>query len=161
MWSSYLFTLPFKRSKCVTSFSSRKKEERERERQIMSRSSPTSVATPPPTPLPQPSRGSTAKWTKEEDSQLRAAVNAHTAKDWRVIAKQVPRRTEAQCMSRWKRVLKPGLIKGRWTAEEDAELVRLLKSHRKRHEGNDISWAAIATELGGGRLGKQCRERWT
>lgn len=46
--------------------------------------------------------------------------------------------------------------KGPWSAEEDAELLRLLKTQNP----NDIKWAKIAEGLGGGRLGKQCRERY-
>lgn len=45
---------------------------------------------------------------------------------------------------------------GPWSAEEDAELLRLLESQNPR----DIKWAKIAEGLGGGRLGKQCRERY-
>ena len=45
---------------------------------------------------------------------------------------------------------------GPWSAEEDAELLRLLESQNPR----DIKWAKIAEDLGGGRLGKQCRERY-
>ena len=45
---------------------------------------------------------------------------------------------------------------GPWSAEEDAELLRLLKAQNP----SDIKWAKIAEGLGGGRLGKQCRERY-
>jgi len=40
-----------------------------------------------------------------------------------------------------------------WTAEEDARLKALVASEGGR-------WAVISRELGGGRIGKQCRERW-
>lgn len=50
-------------------------------------------------------------------------------------------------------MLKPGLIKGPWTADEDAKVIRLVKLH-----GNK-KWSFIARQLKG-RLGKQCRERW-
>ena len=45
---------------------------------------------------------------------------------------------------------------GPWSTEEDAELLRLLKTQ----DPSDIKWAKIAEGLGGGRLGKQCRERY-
>lgn len=45
---------------------------------------------------------------------------------------------------------------GPWSSEEDSELLRLLKTQNP----NDIKWAKIAEGLGGGRLGKQCRERY-
>lgn len=50
-------------------------------------------------------------------------------------------------------MLKPGLIKGPWTADEDAKVIQLVKLH-----GNK-KWSFIARQLKG-RLGKQCRERW-
>ena len=48
------------------------------------------------------------------------------------------------------------LDSGPWSAEEDAEHLRLLKAQNP----SDIKWAKIAEGLGGGRLGKQCRERY-
>lgn len=50
-------------------------------------------------------------------------------------------------------MLKPGLIKGPWTEEEDRKVIDLVKIH-----GNK-KWSFIARQLKG-RLGKQCRERW-
>jgi hypothetical protein len=45
------------------------------------------------------------------------------------------------------------LIKGPWTPEEDATVVRLVRVHGTK------KWSLIARQLNG-RLGKQCRERW-
>jgi hypothetical protein len=56
-------------------------------------------------------------------------------------------------LHRWQKVLKPGLVKGPWTQEEDSKVVELVKLH-----GNK-KWSFIARQLKG-RLGKQCRERW-
>ncbi|KAF0905700.1 hypothetical protein E2562_008778 [Oryza meyeriana var. granulata] len=47
-----------------------------------------------------------------------------------------------------------GLVKGGWTREED-EVLRQMVSHHGDHK-----WAQIAKSLPG-RIGKQCRERWT
>ena len=58
-------------------------------------------------------RASTAKWTAEEDAQLCSIVEAHSAKDWRAIASNLPGRTDVQCLHRWKKVLRPGLKKGK------------------------------------------------
>mmetsp|Transcript_18103 Transcript_18103/g.42811 ORF Transcript_18103/g.42811 Transcript_18103/m.42811 type:complete len:386 (+) Transcript_18103:76-1233(+) len=48
------------------------------------------------------------------------------------------------------------MLKGRreWTEEEDQRLRELVQLHGVKR------WALIATEIGG-RIGKQCRERWT
>ena len=51
-------------------------------------------------------------------------------------------------------MLRPGLVKGPWTAEEDGRLVELVERHGVKR------WSFLAKELDSGRLGKQCRERW-
>jgi hypothetical protein len=43
------------------------------------------------------------KWTKEEDSTLRDAVEKHNGKDWAAISAFVPGRTKTQCWTRWRR----------------------------------------------------------
>jgi hypothetical protein len=98
-------------------------------------------------------RASMGKWTEEEDGLLRKAVSDYGGKSWKKIAACLPGRTDVQCLHRWQKVLKPGLIKGPWTSEEDALVVKLVKIH-----GNK-KWSFIARQLKG-RLGKQCRERW-
>ena len=45
------------------------------------------------------------------------------------------------------------IVKGPWTKEEDAKLKELVAIY------GACKWNSIALELGG-RLGKQCRERW-
>lgn len=93
------------------------------------------------------------KWTKEEDDILRIAVEENGAKNWKQIAKQLPERTEVQCLHRWQKVLKPSLVKGPWTAEEDQKVLELVKQYGAK------KWSLIASKLPG-RIGKQCRERW-
>jgi myb proto-oncogene protein len=98
-------------------------------------------------------RASMGKWTEVEDDLLRQAVTDFGGKSWKKIASRLSGRTDVQCLHRWQKVLKPGLIKGPWTPEEDAKVIRLVKLH-----GNK-KWSFIARQLQG-RLGKQCRERW-
>jgi hypothetical protein len=62
-------------------------------------------------------------------------------------------RTDVQCLHRWQKVLRPGLVKGPWTAEEDSKVSELVGKYGIK------SWSFIAKQLQG-RLGKQCRERW-
>jgi len=102
---------------------------------------------------PTKRRASMGKWTEDEDEQLRRAVKKHNAKNWKKIATDLPGRSDVQCLHRWQKVLKPGLIKGPWTPEEDATVIRLVKVHGQK------KWSYIARQLKG-RLGKQCRERW-
>jgi hypothetical protein len=98
-------------------------------------------------------RASMGKWTEEEDDLLREAVADYGGKSWKKIASRLSGRTDVQCLHRWQKVLKPGLVKGPWTQEEDTKVVELVKLH-----GNK-KWSFIARQLKG-RLGKQCRERW-
>jgi len=98
-------------------------------------------------------RASMGKWTEAEDELLRKTVHEHDGKNWKSIAKCLPGRTDVQCLHRWQKVLKPGLVKGPWTKEEDETVIQLVKKHGQKQ------WSFIAKQLQG-RLGKQCRERW-
>jgi hypothetical protein len=99
------------------------------------------------------------RWTKEEDVELKDAVEKHNGKNWEATAALVPGRTKIQCTNRWHDVLisksddTTGLKEGKWTKEEDSTLTDAVK----KHNGKD--WAAIA-ELLPGRTKKQCRGRW-
>jgi hypothetical protein len=95
-------------------------------------------------------RASMGKWTEDEDNQLRQAVKKHAGKNWKRIASHLRGRSDVQCLHRWQKVLKPGLIKGPWTPEEDATVIRLVKIHGQK------KWSFIARQLKG-RLGKQCK----
>ena len=92
-------------------------------------------------------------WTKDDDEKLKTLVEEHGSKNWDIIAKKMPGRSEQSCVSRWQKVLKPQLVKGPWTEEEDKKLMELVK------EVGAKRWTHIAGELPG-RNGKQCRERW-
>ena len=57
-----------------------------------------------------------------------------------------------QCLQRWQKVIKPGLVKGQWTIEEDAALTALVRQ-------GFVDWGKLALNMPG-RTSKQCRERW-
>lgn len=104
----------------------------------------------PPTPA------TPTKWLRDEDERLREAVARFGGKSWKLIAESLGNgRTDVQCLHRWNKVLKPGLIKGPWTPEEDSVLLGLIA----RYGVGKIRWCDIALHLPG-RIGKQCRERW-
>jgi len=98
--------------------------------------------------------GGTSRWTKEQDEALQAAVAKFDGRNWKAIAELVPGRDHVQCLQRWKKVLRPGLVKGHWSPEEDALLLQLIQDE-KMH-----SWAMVASKIKG-RTAKQCRERWS
>mmetsp|Transcript_8910 Transcript_8910/g.11594 ORF Transcript_8910/g.11594 Transcript_8910/m.11594 type:complete len:623 (-) Transcript_8910:2189-4057(-) len=93
------------------------------------------------------------KWTPIEDKKLRSAVKKFGEKNWKSIAEEVPGRNHVQCLQRWKKVLRPGLVKGHWTAEEDDQLRKVVKAGFK-------NWGEVAQKIEG-RTPKQCRERWS
>ena len=118
-----------------------------------SSTSTSSSAPSSPTSSPSPSKNN-GKWTESEDAVLRAAVAANSARNWKKIASSLSNRSDVQCLHRWQKVLRPGLVKGPWTADEDCRLVELIQQYGVRR------WSFLATQLHTGRLGKQCRERW-
>jgi len=93
------------------------------------------------------------KWTAEEDDLLRKYVPLYGEKQWRKISNHIQGRTSIQCLHRWTKILKPGLVKGPWTSEEDQKLMNWVK-----REG-PTKWAQASNFIIG-RSGKQCRERW-
>lgn len=93
------------------------------------------------------------KWTAEEDDLLRKYVPLYGEKQWRKIAEHVPGRNSIQCLHRWTKILKPGLVKGPWTPDEDQKLIIWVNT-----EG-PTKWAQCSAFIQG-RSGKQCRERW-
>ena len=98
-------------------------------------------------------RASMGKWSEQEDETLRQAVKEYGGKNWKKIASRLRGRTDVQCLHRWQKVLRPGLVKGPWTTEEDLTVARLVSKYGTK------KWSLIARQLNG-RLGKQCRERW-
>ncbi|RLO11152.1 hypothetical protein DYB28_009911, partial [Aphanomyces astaci] len=82
------------------------------------------------------------RWSKAEDESLRVAVERSGERNWKAIADQVVGRNHTQCLQRWTKVLKPGLIKGHWTPEEDAKLRALVAEGRK-------NWGQVAGQIPG------------
>jgi len=93
------------------------------------------------------------RWSKAEDELLRTAIAANGPRAWKQIAAKVPGRSHAQCLQRWSKVLRPGLIKGPWTTAEDEVLTHHVV------ELGWSSWTDISRAVKG-RTSKQCRERW-
>jgi hypothetical protein len=94
-------------------------------------SSDCSVISSPSQDLPKSGhpRSSNVIWTPEEDEKLRVAVILHKEKNWKKIAQTIGTKTPGQCSQRWRSALNPDVlrIKGRWTPEEDAKLIELVK----------------------------------
>ena len=92
------------------------------------------------------------KWTTEEDFLLISLADQYKEKHWKSISTHFPNKNPLQCFSRYKRI-RPGIIKGSWSKEEDAKIINLVKTYGK-------SWSKIA-KLFHSRNGKQIRDRYT
>ncbi|MDR1434985.1 MAG: hypothetical protein LBI77_01100 [Puniceicoccales bacterium] len=106
---------------------------------------------------PNPAKIQTRKpkihWNEAEDQQLISLVQEHGTGNWKVIADQIPGRSNKQCRIRWFDSLDPSKKSGHWTREEKQQLINLVQQNGT---GN---WPAIATQIAG-RTPKQCRDRW-
>lgn len=93
------------------------------------------------------------KWSPEEDELLRAYVEKFGEKKWKKISELMQTRSPLQCLHRWTKILRPGMIKGPWTFEEDQSLRQWVMTYGPN------KWS-LASRVIPGRNGKQCRERW-
>ncbi|NXO42896.1 SNPC4 protein, partial [Locustella ochotensis] len=93
-------------------------------------------------------------WTPEEDSMLLAAVKKYREKDWYKVRTEVPGRSDAQCRDRYLKALHWDVKKGKWSSEEEEQLIELVQKHGLGH------WSKIASELPH-RTGSQCRSKWS
>ncbi|CAN8197940.1 unnamed protein product [Coccothraustes coccothraustes] len=92
-------------------------------------------------------------WTPEEDAMLMAAVKKYRGKDWYKIRREVPGRSDAQCRDRYLKSLHWDVKKGRWSLEEEEQLIELVQKHGLGR------WSKIASELPH-RTGAQCLSKW-
>jgi hypothetical protein len=93
------------------------------------------------------------RWSPSEDNLLRKYVSSFGDKNWQKISDKIEGRSPLQCLHRWSKILKPGLIKGPWTKEEDSLLTEWVEAQGPN------KWAQAAAVIKG-RSGKQIRERW-
>lgn len=91
------------------------------------------------------------KWTKEEDLKLIKLAEKNKEKHWKEISKNFANKNPLQCFSRYKRI-KPGIIKGTWSKEEDDKILSLVNIYGK-------SWSKLA-KIMKSRNGKQIRDRF-
>jgi hypothetical protein len=90
-------------------------------------------------------------WTKEEDKVLLKKAKEYNYKNWKEVASFLPSRSDIQCSARYKRI-RPGIVKGTWTPEEDDNLLNLLRTFGK-------NWSLISKYMPS-RSGKQIRDRY-
>jgi hypothetical protein len=115
----------------------------------------------PETPLPSRlnfpdylSRHKTKQWTSVEDTRLLAGIHKYGTDKWQLVARYVGNnRTRSQCSQRWLRCLDPRISRSRWTAEDEAKLLKLVAEH------GDKAWLRVSAAFGN-RSDVQCRYRY-
>lgn len=91
------------------------------------------------------------KWTYEEDQILIKLAEQYGEKRWKDISFNFQNKNALQCFSRYKRI-RPGIVKGSWTKEEDRMILALVNQHGK-------CWSKISKAMTT-RNGKQIRDRF-
>lgn len=114
----------------------------------------TSTEEQPTEPLHEPQL-KIKRWSSEEDDLLKEGVELYGRRNWKLIAIHVKTRDPGQCLQRWVKSLRPGIVKGRWQQYEDDILFSLVNEYTVEH----VNWKEV-TECIPGRTSKQCRERW-
>ena len=83
-----------------------------------------------------------------------APTHPSLLQNWKQIATEFlnDEKTDAQCLHRWQRVLRPGVKKGPWAKTEDDVIKNCMDT-------GVTKWSEIAKRLVS-RTPKQCRERY-
>lgn len=97
-------------------------------------------------------RNQKRKFSPEEDKKLRQLIEINGPKRWDQIALSLPGRTGRQCRDRFQNYLRPSLINGPWTREED-----LLLEQKVYELGQH--WNKIARFFKG-RSSNNVKNRW-
>ncbi|XP_010539976.1 PREDICTED: transcription factor MYB34-like [Tarenaya hassleriana] len=81
------------------------------------------------------------EWTAEEDQKLVAYINEHGIGDWRSLPRKADlQRCGKSCRLRWLNYLRPGLKRGKFSADEEETIIQL-------HAVLGNRWAAIAKHM--------------
>jgi hypothetical protein len=91
------------------------------------------------------------KWSKDEDKVLIDLAEKYKEKHWKDISTNFTNKNALQCFSRYKRI-RPGIIKGSWSKDEDEKILSLVQIYGK-------CWSKISKVLVT-RNGKQIRDRF-
>ena len=81
------------------------------------------------------------KWSLREDLQLVISMKVIGDKNWSMISKWIPNRTDVQCRERYWNILDPKINHTNWSSEEDNKLLEAW-------EKLDFKWSQIAMVMG-------------
>lgn len=93
------------------------------------------------------------RWTADEDDQLKQLVAKIGTTNWPTVAARFRGRSVQQCREHWHRCLAPQKNKGKWTPEEDREIL-------KRVAEIGPKWAQISRQYMPDRIDNEIRTRW-
>lgn len=79
--------------------------------------------------IPLHESGLRIRFTKEEDERLKQLVSLYDSPNWADISKYMVPRSPRQCRERYNNYLRPNLINGKWTKEEDKLLNDLFQQY--------------------------------
>ncbi|KFK41887.1 hypothetical protein AALP_AA2G185100 [Arabis alpina] len=81
------------------------------------------------------------EWTAEEDRKLAVYINEYGLGDWRSLPKRAGlQRCGKSCRLRWLNYLRPGIKRGKFTPQEEEEIIKF-------HSLLGNRWAAIAKQM--------------
>ncbi|VVA91803.1 unnamed protein product [Arabis nemorensis] len=81
------------------------------------------------------------EWTEEEDQRLVAYIDQYGIGDWRFLPEKAGlRRCGKSCRLRWFNYLRPGIKKGKFTPQEEEDIIKL-------HAILGNRWAVIAQQM--------------
>ncbi|VVA98075.1 unnamed protein product [Arabis nemorensis] len=93
-------------------------------------------------------------WTAAEEKNLGLIIQKKSFTDWLDIAVSLgTNRTPFQCLAKYQRSLNRGILRDKWTAEEDDQLCAAVDLYGEK------DWQSVANVFEG-RTGKQCATRW-
>ncbi|KAI0258064.1 hypothetical protein BC834DRAFT_803567, partial [Gloeopeniophorella convolvens] len=109
------------------------------------------------------SMGRRGKWANGEVKQLSSAIAKH-GHNWAKVAEDVER-PPSDCRDCFHKnpIGQAKRQKGSWTADEEQELVEILRTLAQEGQSNPKArgfWNEVSRRMNGTRTGQQCQNKW-